>query len=190
MSNNELATYRSKRHLDTSGEPAGGEPGEQPRFVVQRHAASSLHYDFRLEVDGVLKSWAVPKGPSVDPREKRLARPTEDHPLDYVDFEGTIPEGYGAGTVVVWDTGNYHNLTEQKGESVDLARGLDAGHIKVWLEGEKLRGAFALTRARFRGQEQWLLVKVDDSGADRRRNPARTQPESVLTGRTNADMGS
>ncbi|GAA4831194.1 DNA polymerase ligase N-terminal domain-containing protein [Saccharopolyspora rosea] len=190
MAKDELADYRRKRDLDRSGEPAGGEPGEQPRFVVQKHDASSLHYDFRLEVGDVLKSWAVPKGPSLDPRQKRLATPTEDHPLDYADFEGEIPEGYGAGTVVVWDSGDYRNLTEREGEPVDMADGLDAGHVKFWLEGSKLRGAFALTRTRFRGQEQWLLVKVDDEGADRRRNPVSTQPESVLTGRTNADLES
>lgn len=185
-----LASYRGKRDLDNSGEPSGGEPsGEEPRFVVQRHAASSLHHDFRLEVDGVLKSWAVPKGPSTDPRQKRLATPTEDHPLDYAEFEGAIPEGdYGAGTVVVWDFGSYRNLTERHGKAVGMSDGLAAGHVKVWLEGEKLRGAYALSRTEFRGREQWLLVKVDDEGADRRRNPVSTRPESVLTGRTNADL--
>lgn len=185
-----LEKYRAKRDLTASGEPAGGTPGQRPRFVVQRHDASTLHYDFRLEVDGVLKSWAVPKGPSTNPSEKRLATPTEDHPLDYADFEGSIPEGYGAGTVVVWDTGEYRNLTERRGEPVDMADGLAAGHVKVWLEGQKLRGGYALTRSRIRGREQWLLVKVADEGADRRRNPVRTQPESVLTGRTNAELAS
>lgn len=184
----ELGSYRSKRDLEVSGEPAGGTAGDQPCFVVQRHAASTLHYDFRLEVGDVLKSWAVPKGPSTDPRQKRLATPTEDHPLDYARFEGSIPEGYGAGTVVVWDTGTYQNLTARRGESVAMADGLDAGHVKVWLEGEKLRGAYALTRSSMRGREQWLLVKVNDAAADRRRNPASTQPESVLSGRRNADF--
>ena len=181
----ELSTYRSRRDLETSGEPAGGISHDRPRFVVQRHLASTEHYDFRLEVDGVLKSWAVPKGPSTDPRQKRLATPTEDHPIDYAEFEGEIREGYGAGTVVVWDSGTFENRTEKRGEPVEMPDGLDTGHVKVWLEGEKLRGAYALTR--FRG-DQWLLVKVDDEGADRRRNPVRTQPESVLTGRTNADI--
>lgn len=186
MAEQELSTYRQKRDLERSGEPAGGRPGDRPRFVVQRHDASSLHFDFRLEIDGVLKSWAVPKGPSTDPRQKRLATPTEDHPLDYADFEGDIPEGYGAGTVVVWDTGPYRNLTERKGESVGMSEGLENGHVKVWLQGAKLSGAFALTR--MGGRQQWLLVKVDDEGADRRRNPAKTQPESVLSGRTNEDL--
>ena len=188
MANEELADYQRKRDLERSGEPAGGEPADRPRFVVQKHDASSLHYDFRLEVGDVLKSWAVPKGPSVDPGQKRLATPTEDHPLDYADFEGEIPEGYGAGTVVVWDTGPYENLTEHRGEPVEMADALDRGHVKVRLDGQKLTGAFALTRTRMRGGEQWLLVKVDDEGADRRRNPAKTQPESVLSGRTNADL--
>lgn len=184
-----LATYHSKRDLEVSGEPAGGSPGERPRFVVQRHEASTVHYDFRLEVDGVLKSWAVPKGPSTDPNEKRLASPTEDHPLDYAEFEGMIPEGsYGAGTVVVWDLGTYRNLTARRGEQVPMAEALDNGHVKVWLEGEKLQGGYALTRSQMRGREQWLLVKVADEHADRRRNPVHTQPESVLTGRTNADL--
>ena len=189
----QLETYRSKRDLRISGEPsdgpAGGTGGQRPRFVVQRHDASNLHYDFRLEVDGVLKSWAVPKGPSTDPRQKRLASPTEDHPLDYAEFEGEIPEGYGAGTVVVWDTGPYQNLTERRGSSLPIPDGLEAGHVKIWLEGSKLRGAYALTRSRMRGQPRWLLVKVDDEAADRRRNPVSTQPESVLSGRTNADFG-
>jgi DNA ligase D-like protein (predicted 3'-phosphoesterase) len=189
METDALRTYRSKRDLQVSGEPTGGQPGERPRFVVQRHEASTVHYDFRLEVDGVLKSWAVPKGPSTDPSEKRLATPTEDHPLDYAEFEGTIPEGsYGAGTIVVWDTGTYRNLTSQRGEIVDTAQALESGHVSVWLEGEKLRGAYALTRSRMRGREQWLLVKVNDEEADRRHNLVSTRPESVLSGRTNADL--
>jgi DNA ligase D-like protein (predicted 3'-phosphoesterase) len=147
--------------------------------VIQKHAASSLHYDFRLEAGGVLKSWAVPKGPSTDPREKRLAMPTEDHPLGYAEFEGVIPEGeYGAGTVIVWDTGSYRNLGDEP-----LERTLERGHVKVWLEGRKLRGGYALTRIRSGKRESWLLVKMDDEGADRRRNPVSTRPESVLSGK-------
>lgn len=185
-----LREYLAKRDLDVSGEPGGGEPGERPRFVIQRHDASSLHYDFRLEVDGVLKSWAVPKGPSTDPRDKRLATPTEDHPLDYARFEGRIPEDeYGGGTVIVWDTGTYQNVTEADGEVVPMLQALDAGHVKVWLAGEKLSGGYALTRTPIGGRDdQWLLVKVDDAGADRRRNPVSTQPESVLSGRSNQDF--
>ncbi len=157
--------------------------------MVQRHDASSLHFDLRLEIDGVLVSWAVPKGPSLNPSDKRLAHRTEDHPLDYVDFEGRIGEGYGAGTVVVWDTGTFDNLTEEDGEEVALAQALDHGHLKVELHGEKLSGGFALTHTRMGGDEaNWLLVKVDDDGADRRRRPTSTQNESVLSGHINEDF--
>jgi len=157
--------------------------------VVQEHAARSLHYDFRLEAGGVLKSWALPKGPSTDPREKRLAMPTEDHPLDYGDFEGTIPEGeYGAGTVIVWDTGDYRNLTEKGGEEVPIEQALEDGHAVVWLEGKKLRGGYALNRIAKGKDERWLLVKKRDDEADARRNPVKTEPESVLSGRTLAEV--
>jgi DNA ligase D-like protein (predicted 3'-phosphoesterase) len=161
-----------------------------PIFVVHTHAARTLHYDFRLEVDGVLKSWAVPKGPSTDPREKRLAVAVEDHALAYADFEGTIGESnYGAGAVIVWDTGPYANRTERDGEEVALARALADGHAVVELEGRKLHGRYALTRTgEQRGREQWLLVKVRDDAADARRNPVSTEPESVLSGRTIEDV--
>lgn len=183
-----MARYRSKRDPARSGEPRGEPAANRDagrRFVIQRHDASSLHFDFRLEIGGVLVSWAVPKGPSTDPRDKRLATRTEDHPLDYAGFEGRIPQPeYGGGTVVVWDTGTYHNLGEH-----DMDSGLERGHLKVWLEGEKLTGGYALTRAAMRGDDRkWLLVKVDDEGADRRRRPATTQPESVLSGRRNEDL--
>ena len=184
-----LDEYRERRDLGRSGEPAGGSGGAR-RFVVQRHDASSLHFDVRLQVGHVLVSWAVPKGPSLDPREKRLATRTEDHPLDYAEFEGTIPEGeYGAGTVIVWDTGDYENRTEEDGEEVPVEQAVEQGHVKVELRGEKLTGTFALTRTRMRGDDRnWILVKVDDDAADRRRKPERTQPESVLTDRTNEDL--
>ncbi len=189
MSDDALREYLAKRDLDVSGEPGGGEPGDRPRFVIQRHDASNLHYDLRLEVDGVLKSWAVPKGPSTDPRDKRLATPTEDHPLDYADFEGRIPDDeYGGGTVIVWDTGPYQNITERDGELVAMPEALADGHVKVWLQGHKLQGGYALTRTRLGGEDQWLLVKVDDAGADRRRRPTTTQLRSVLTDRTNEDL--
>ena len=162
----------------------------RPIFVVHKHAARTLHDDFRLEVDGVLKSWAVPKGPSTDPREKRLAVAVEDHALDYADFEGTIGESsYGAGAVIVWDTGPYANRTERDGVQVPMARALADGHAVVELEGRKLHGRYALTRTgEQRGREQWLLVKVRDDAADARRNPVSTQPESVLSGRTIEDV--
>jgi len=152
-----------------------------PRFVIQKHDASSLHYDFRLEVDGTLRSWAVPKGPSADPREKRLAVEVEDHPLDYADFEGVIGQGnYGAGSVIVWDRGTYRNLDEEH----SMAESLAAGHANVWLEGAKLKGGWTLQRTRAGEKPQWLLIKRRDEGADARRNPESTQPESVISGRT------
>ena len=185
-----LREYLAERDLDLSGEPGGGAPEARRRFVIQRHDASRLHFDFRLEVDGVLKSWAVPRGPSTAPQDKRLAVAVDDHALHHLDFEGTIPaDQYGAGTVIVWDTGTYQNITEDHGEIVDMATALAGGHVKVWLIGHKLSGGYALTRTRLGGDaDQWLLVKVDDSQADRRRNPSETELASVLTGRTNADL--
>ncbi len=181
-----LEAYRKKRDFGKTKEPRGGKKGPRGRrFVIQKHAASSLHYDFRLEADGVLKSWAVPKGPSTDPRDKRLAMPTEDHPLDYRDFEGVIPKGeYGAGAVIVWDRGTYRNLTDDDGDEVPVADAIEAGHLKFWLDGEKLSGGYALTRIGKGKDQRWLLVKMDDAEADARRNPVSTEPESVLTGRT------
>jgi DNA ligase D-like protein (predicted 3'-phosphoesterase) len=155
-----------------------------PIFVIQKHAARALHYDFRLEVGGVLKSWAVPKGPSTDPREKRLAMAVEDHELDYADFEGVIGGDCGAGAVIVWDTGPYRNRTVRDGSEVPMDRALADGHAVVELEGHKLRGRYALTRTDTEPRERWLLVKVRDDDADARRNPVSTQPESVLSGRT------
>jgi DNA ligase D-like protein (predicted 3'-phosphoesterase) len=182
-----LGRYRRKRDFTKTPEPRGRrrKGGRKPRFVIQKHDATALHYDFRLEVDGVLKSWAVPKGPSTDPRDKRLAMPTEDHPMEYASFEGVIPEGeYGAGPVIVWDRGTYVNMTEKNGREVPLARGLRDGHVKVWLEGEKIGGGYALTRTRIGGSERakWLLVKLDDEAADRRRNPVSSEPRSVISG--------
>jgi DNA ligase D-like protein (predicted 3'-phosphoesterase) len=183
-----LEEYRRKRDFGKTPEPAGrrGRRGKAPRFVVQKHDATALHYDFRLEAAGVLKSWAIPKGPSTDPRDKRLAMPTEDHPLDYYDFEGVIPEKqYGAGPVIVWDAGTYRNLTEEDGREVAVEEAVDAGHVKVWLEGQKLRGGYSLRRTRIGRdeREKWLMVKLKDEEADARRNPVSTQPESVKSGR-------
>ena len=153
-----------------------------PRFVIQQHDATTLHYDFRLEVDGVLRSWAVPKGPSTDPREKRLAVEVEDHSLEHGDFEGVIGGGYGSGAVIVWDAGTYRTLDEER----SMAEALDAGHARFWLEGEKLRGGWTLHRTSASGgaKAQWLLIKRRDAGADARRNPQSTQPRSVKSGRT------
>lgn len=182
-----LEAYRKKRDFRRTSEPSGGrkKPRKRPIFVIQKHDARNLHYDFRLEAGGVLKSWAVPKGPSTNPKDKRLAMPTEDHPFDYADFEGVIPEGqYGAGTVIVWDTGPYRNLTERDGEEVAVDRAVEEGHVRVWLEGRKLKGGYALTRIGKGKDRRWLLVKMDDEEADARRNPVSTQPESALSGRT------
>jgi DNA ligase D-like protein (predicted 3'-phosphoesterase) len=189
-----LSEYRRKRRSGlrsgNSPEPRGrlgrkrraGKSG--PRFVIQHHAARSDHYDFRLEIDGVLVSWAIPKGPSTNPRDRRMARRTEDHPLDYAGFEGVIPEGeYGAGPVIVWDRGSYANVTER-----DMAECLDRGHLSFRLQGEKLHGGFALTRIREGKDETWLLVKRRDEDADARRKPVKSQPESVLSGRTLDDL--
>lgn len=178
-----LEEYHGKRRAGRTPEPRGkrrGRRGGAPGFVIQHHTASTDHYDFRLEIDGVLVSWAVPKGPSTNPKDKRMARRTEDHPLAYADFEGVIPEGeYGAGAVIVWDRGTYANDDDH-----DLSEGLDRGHLSFRLDGEKLRGGYALTRIRTGKDETWLLVKRRDDAADARRKPVRSQPESVVSGRT------
>jgi DNA ligase D-like protein (predicted 3'-phosphoesterase) len=182
-----LEDYQAKRDFRRTPEPRGEGRRISPAsiFVVQKHDASRLHYDFRLEVEGVLKSWAIPKGPSTDPREKRLAVPTEDHPLEYAGFEGVIPEGeYGAGSVLLWDTGPFRNLTEKKGVPVPLAEAVAHGHLKIWLEGHKLKGGYALTRFKTGKDEAWLLVKADDEAADASRDILKSRPESVLSGRT------
>ncbi len=180
-----LAKYRAKRRFDQTPEPRGGRPkrGAGARFVVQTHDASRLHYDFRLEIDGVLKSWAVPKGPTLDPLQRRLAVAVEDHPLDYFDFEGVIPEGgYGAGEVIVWDWGTF--------EAADASHDLARGHLKVRLHGKKLEGFFTLVKIKGRGskdEKSWLLIKADDAAADAKWR-AEAHPESVKTGRTLEDL--
>lgn len=180
-----LKKYREKRDFRKTSEPQGGKKksAAEAIFVIQKHDARRLHYDFRLEVDGVLKSWAVPKGPSTDPREKRLAVPTEDHPLAYGDFEGVIPEGeYGAGTVLLWDTGGYRNLRGEKdGDGASMRESLQEGKVEVWLEGKKIQGGYALIRT---SDHRWLLIKKKDDAADARRNPTSREPRSVLSGRT------
>jgi bifunctional non-homologous end joining protein LigD len=157
-----LEQYNKKRRFSETPEPEGKlERGEQHRFVVQKHRASHLHYDFRLEMDGVLKSWAVPKGPSLDPGDKRLAMQVEDHPVSYFHFEGKIPEGnYGAGTVMVWDTGTWQPLGDEHAM-------LNKGDLKFQLKGEKLKGEFVLAKMRSRrpGSKgtEWLLIKKKDA---------------------------
>jgi bifunctional non-homologous end joining protein LigD len=181
-----LKRYRQKRHFDRTPEPAGQvekHPGLL-RFVVQKHDASRLHYDFRLELAGVLKSWAVPKGPSLNPADKRLAIMVEDHPLDYRTFEGIIPKGnYGAGTVMVWDEGAYHAIgaTSRAESERALAEGLEKGSLKFVLEGKKLKGEFALVKLR-KGENQWLLIKHRDAYAQT--DDVRSADRSAVSGRT------
>jgi DNA ligase D-like protein (predicted 3'-phosphoesterase) len=187
-----LADYKKKRDFNKTSEPGDEEVSfdwaeeGKPIFVIQKHDASNLHYDFRIEVDGVLKSWAVPKGPSMDPSVKRLAVPTEDHPLGYADFEGVIPEDeYGGGTVMVWDRGTYRNLKEEDEEEVPpVSEQLEDGHVTIWLDGEKLKGGYALIRTGKGKDPRWLLIKMDDNEADARRNPTSTETDSVKSGRS------
>jgi DNA ligase D-like protein (predicted 3'-phosphoesterase) len=156
-----------------------------PRFVIQKHAASSLHYDFRLEVDGTLRSWAVPKGPSTDPGARRLAMAVEDHPLSWGDFEGVIGPGYGAGTVIVWEDGEYRNTTERDGAQVPMGEALDGGYASFFLDGSKLHGEWSLRRMSGEGRENsWLLSKRRDEHADPAADPVRDRPESVHSGLT------
>ena len=185
-----LKKYREMRDFAQTPEPSGGKPKSKvklPMFVIQKHAATRLHYDFRLEMEGVLKSWAVPKGPSYDPTQKRLAMMTEDHPYDYGSFEGVIPEGeYGAGTVMVWDRGTW--IPED--EDVDAA--LRRGELKVTLQGTKLKGSWVLVRTRSgypasSGREAWLLIKHRDAHASDR-DVTATMPRSVISNRTLAEI--
>lgn len=183
---NPLAHYKNRRNIKKTGEPAGKiERGSKMSlFVVQKHAARSLHYDFRLSIGGVLVSWAVPKGPSTNTRVKRLAVRTDDHPIAYAQFEGVIPMGeYGAGTVMVWDKGRYRNIKKKNGKLVPMNECLRNGRIEVWLEGQKLQGGYALIEMAGK-KNQWLLIKMKDEYAQARGNPVRTKTKSVLTGRT------
>lgn len=184
-----LKEYHNKRDFSRTGEPTGGgqAASDKPIFVIQKHDARTLHYDVRLEVDGVLKSWAVPKGPSTDPRERRLAIRTEDHPLEYAEFEGVIPEGeYGGGPIIVWDRGNYRNLRAEKedGSRATMEQSLEQGKVEIWLEGQKLHGGYALIRTGKSEEEGWLLLKIRDDAVSVQQEPVQTEPESVLSGRT------
>lgn len=163
-----LAKYKQKRKFDKTPEPEGrAEKGHKKlAFVIQKHQATQLHYDFRLELDGVLKSWAVPKGPSLDPKVKRLAMMVEDHPYDYKDFEGTIPEGnYGAGQVIIWDKGWYELDRQDESWPKTLQEGLKKGELKFILHGKKLNGSFALIKTPRFGKSSWLLIKHRDKYA-------------------------
>lgn len=185
MVEDKLTKYREKRDFNATPEPYTSEKtSAKPRFVVQKHKARNLHYDFRLEVEGVLKSWAVPKGPSVDYTQKRLAIPTEDHPVDYIDFEGTIPKGnYGAGTVIVWDTGTYRNLKEKNGKEVPMENTIEDGHVEFILGGKKLKGSYALIQTGREGRKFWLFFKMKELHRDTR-DILKEQPKSVLSRKT------
>jgi bifunctional non-homologous end joining protein LigD len=183
-----LKTYRDKRDFTGTPEPAGREAakGGDLIFVVQKHAARNLHYDFRLEWNGVLLSWAVPKGPSIDPSVKRLATAVEDHPVEYAEFEGVIPEGeYGGGTVMVWDRGTWTP------EVPDVNAAIARGDLKFTLHGEKLKGSWVLVRTKGfppgAGERSWLLIKHRDAGAGAD-DVVVARPRSVLTDRTLAEI--
>ena len=186
-----LDIYKQKRNFKESPEPTGGKANtKQLRFVIQKHDATNLHYDFRLEMDTVLKSWAVPKGPSTDPSVKRLAMMVEDHPYDYRKFEGVIPSGYGAGTVIVWDEGYYvpaEDAKKTKKENDKLLQAqLKEGKLKITLHGEKLKGDYALIRAKGRGDNGWLLFKVKDKFASK--SDITRKVRSVISEKTLAEM--
>jgi len=176
-----LSEYKKKRKFDKTPEPGPRKKRTKSgrMFVVQKHRATQLHYDFRLEADGVLKSWAVPKGPSLDPTVKRLAMQVEDHPVDYAKFEGVIPEGeYGGGTVMVWDYGTYEPEKEDVGEAIRK------GELKFTLDGQKLKGGWVLVRTR---ERQWLLIKHRDY-YNTEADVTELAPASILTRRTLAEI--
>jgi bifunctional non-homologous end joining protein LigD len=180
----DLSKYNQKRDFDSTTEPKGEifKSKNELIFVVQKHAASHLHYDFRLEMDGVLKSWVIPKGPSMNPQDKRLAIMVEDHPYAYKDFEGTIPEGnYGAGTVIVWDNGTYTLDDENTKESIKK------GHLGFVLNGKKLKGEFALVRLKIRQKNAWLLIKKEDQYASK--TDVLKKNKSVISALTLEKMG-
>lgn len=182
-----LKDYNAKRKFERTAEPEGKAKKNSKNkliFVIQRHAASSLHYDFRLEMDGVLKSWAIPKGPSLDPQDKRLAMMVEDHPYDYKDFEGTIAEGnYGAGQVEIWDSGTYEPLDDnQLPAEKEMLQQLRDGSLKFILKGKKLRGEFALVKMKNAENNAWLLIKHKDDFSKSPYDAEKyTDPDSLVT---------
>jgi len=181
-----LAEYNAKRDFSRTAEPAGKVPkarGKSLHFVIQKHAASHLHYDFRLELDGVMKSWAVPKGPSLDPTVRRLAMEVEDHPISYNTFEGTIPQGeYGGGTVMLWDRGTYE--ADDGGGAESLREGYEKGELRFVMHGKRLRGGFVLARLKRPGRPQWLLIKRRDAHAEADRDITAEEVTSVVSKRT------
>jgi bifunctional non-homologous end joining protein LigD len=198
----QLAEYRRKRDFARTHEPSGDASASPSlegrlRFVIQKHAASRLHFDLRLELDGVMKSWALPKGPSLDPSVKRLAMQVEDHPIDYNTFEGTIPKGeYGGGTVMLWDRGTYSSdvATSPDEEEDAIREGLKRGDLKITFHGERLHGSYALIRMKFArdgssSRPQWLLIKHRDEFASDGDVVAENMT-SVDTGRTMEEIAS
>ena len=184
-----LKEYNKKRIFNQTPEPTGGKSSKKTlHFVVQKHDASRLHYDFRLEMNGVLKSWAVPKGPSLNPDDRRLAMMVEDHPYDYKNFEGIIPEGnYGAGTVIIWDEGTYETLesfSSKKDMEKSLLGQLRSGSLKFRLHGKKLKGEFALVHIKNNGKSEnaWLLIKHRDAFASA--TDITKKSKSVVSGKT------
>ena len=188
-----LADYKAKRDFTKTREPEGRVGGAARRtlhFVIQKHAASRLHFDLRLELDGVMKSWAVPKGPSYDPTVRRLAMQVEDHPIEYTTFEGTIPEGeYGGGTVMLWDRGTYE--PEGGGGDAALRDGYARGDLKILMHGKRMRGGWVLVRMRTdeRGRGQWLLIKHRDELADVNYDVVAEETTSVVSGRSMEEIG-
>jgi bifunctional non-homologous end joining protein LigD len=179
-----LKQYQRKRDFKKTSEPKGEvrkRGKRKPRFVIHKHDASRLHYDLRLEMEGVLKSWAVPKGPSLNPADKHLAVMVEDHPFEYRDFEGVIPEGeYGAGPVMIWDEGTYEVVDEHPAPEA-----LEHGALKFKLAGKKLTGGWMLVRTKWRGENKnWLLIKEKDEAATTRGDILKKEPNSARSGRT------
>ena len=185
-----MKNYNEKRDFSKTKEPKdvpSKKKNEKPIFVIQKHDATNLHYDFRLEIDNTLKSWSVPKGPSTDPSVKRMAIPTEDHPMAYANFEGVIPQGeYGGGTVMIWDHGTIEsNKKDDEGNIISLEDSFKAGSVEVTLYGKKLTGGYNLVEMKGgKMKGNWLLMKQDDTEADARRNPVSTQSKSTVSGRT------
>jgi len=187
-----LKRYRQMRDFSETPEPSGGKPkkGKLPIFVIQKHHATALHYDFRLEMEGVLKSWAIPKGPSYDPATKRLAMMTEDHPYDYASFEGAIPEGnYGAGKVIIWDNGQWEFI--EPGD--DPVAALQSGKLAFRLYGKKMFGEWALVRIKGRGKSdrgnEWLLFKHRDEFANEEVDVTDVAPRSVISNKLVEEIG-
>jgi len=173
-----LLLYKKKRNFSISPEPQGNimTHHKYPIFVIQKHDASHLHYDFRLEINGILKSWAIPKGPSTNLSDKRLAIETEDHPMSYATFEGTIPAGeYGAGTVKIWDSGTFKNIKEKDGKEIPIVDCYKNGHIEIDVTGTKLHGKYALIRTTSDDNTKWLLIKMHDEHTPKEHDESKSK---------------